>query len=459
MVTAKNSLPKHLATAFVLALLTLLVSASVASAAIRIGVYSGANGESTSLESSATLDKYIAKVGKAPAFVVDYRNVTAGQLLTSSEIQNLTAHGTGVLITWQLFKKGWGGEAITLPDIAAGKYDAPIRSAAQQAKGLPFEVMIRFAHEMNGDWYPWGVKGSSLNTGSSYVDAWRHIVSIFRAEGATNVKWVWSPNVDYDGVYPFTSYFPGDEWIDYVALDGYNWGTSGQGPDQWQSMTEVFASAYDRITALSSKPVMLAETSSSEAGGSKADWIKKGFLEEIPQRFPRVTDVVWFDRDQELDWRIDSSSSSLAAYREVVNSTIYGGTVPPPTPSVRPKKKSKTIRELRVTRKVDYTTSAGAAAQERRALGGFRVDGEIRYRIANPAEVKLEIDRRTAKGRFVTKTTLRGDGTPGAERIPLSRIGKRMKFRPGRYRVTITAVDDDGRTQTRHASFKVRRAR
>jgi hypothetical protein len=462
MVTAKQ-LPKNLLTTTVLALLILLLSSSVASAAIRIGVYSGANGESTSLESSATLDKYIAKVGKAPAFVVDYRNVTAGQLLTESEIANLSSHGTGALITWQLFKKGWGGEAITLPEITAGKYDSAIRSAAQQAKGLPFEVMIRFAHEMNGDWYPWGTEGSSLNTGSNYVDAWRHVVSIFRAEGAVNVKWVWSPNVDYDGSYPFASYFPGDEWIDYVALDGYNWGTAGQGPDAWQTFSEVFATAYGRLTSLSAKPVMIAETASSETGGDKAAWIRKSFLEELPQRFPRVTDVVWFDRNQELDWRIDSSSASLAAFREVVNSTLYGGTVPPPVvPTNPPKKKPKpkTLRELRVTRKVDVaTTGAAAQPQAEQALSGFRVEGEIRYRLGTRAKVKLQIERRTRKGRFATKTTFRGDGKPGSERIPLSRLARRMKFRPGVYRVTVTARDAEGLESDRRASFRVRRSR
>ena len=79
--------------------------------------------------------------------------------------------------------------------------------------------MIRFGHEMNGDWYGWSGQPAA------YVAAWRHVVSVFRGEGAANVKWVWSPNVD-NGDYPFARYFPGDSWVDYVALDGYNWGRS-----------------------------------------------------------------------------------------------------------------------------------------------------------------------------------------------------------------------------------------
>ncbi len=98
--------------------------------------------------------------------------------------------------------------------------------------------MIRFAHEMNGTWYPW----SGSATASTYVAAWRHIVSLFRADGVTNVQWVWSPNVQEGSKYPISPYFPGDEWIDYVGLDGYNWGTNNQGT--WQSAQDVFAASY-----------------------------------------------------------------------------------------------------------------------------------------------------------------------------------------------------------------------
>jgi Glycosyl hydrolase family 26 len=459
---------------FVTLLGALACTASAASAAIGLGIYSGANGEATTLESSETLDRYIADSGRTPAFVLDYRNVT-DPLLTQDQIENLQSHGTGVMVTWQLFKRGWSGETITLPDIAAGRYDSSLRDAANLAKGLPFEVMIRFAHEMNGDWYPWGPGGSAGNVGTNYVDAWRHIVSVFRAEGATNVKWVWSPNVDYEGSYPFAQYFPGDEWVDYVALDGYNWGTSGEGPDRWETLSEVFGSAYSKLTQMSAKPVIFAETASSEAGGDKAAWIRKGFLEELPQRFPRVEKVVWFDRDQEQDWRIDSSQSSLAAYREVVASTIYGGDVPPKPVEEAPvkgrgkgkagggKDKGKDARRrsrvesLRVTRRVGY---ARAVSERRRARRAGRVNGAIRYRLSDQASVKLEVSRRTRAGRFVTEAVLEREGQAGRARLPLASLGREVSFRTGAYRVSVTAIDPaEGVESTRSASFRVLKRR
>ncbi len=72
---------------------------------------------------------------------------------------------------------------------------------------------------------------------------------------------------------------------------------------------------------------MLAEVSSAEQGGSKADWITQGMLNTIPQAFPRIHAVVWFDWNLEYDWRVNSSSSSLAAFRAVVASPLYQGMV------------------------------------------------------------------------------------------------------------------------------------
>ena len=52
---------------------------------------------------------------------------------------------------------------------------------------------------------------------------------------------------------------------------------------------------------------------------------------EIPQRYPRIKVVNWFDRDKtkqgETDWRFNSSPQALSAYRAAVNSPLYQGEV------------------------------------------------------------------------------------------------------------------------------------
>jgi hypothetical protein len=131
------------------------------------------------------------------------------------------------------------------------------------------------------------------------------------------VEWVWSPNVDCGGSCPFTSFYPGDAWVDWVALDGYNYSSVDDMP--WRSFAEIFESSYNEMSALTTKPMMIAETSSAEEGGSKAEWITEMF-QELPAMFPRIHAVVWFDRVAETDWTIGSSAAALAAWQAIVAS-------------------------------------------------------------------------------------------------------------------------------------------
>jgi Glycosyl hydrolase family 26 len=399
---------------------------------IKLGAYIASSGQVSAPENAQLLDDYAAMVGRRPDIVMDYSNVT-DPLLTPGEIANLEARHETPMITWQLYRQGWSGPVISLQDIAAGAYDSYLRQAADLARGLPFDVMIRFAHEMNGPWEPWG-PGNDGNVGDGYVNAWRHVVSIFRQEGASNVKWVWSPNVDH-GSYPFAQYFPGDAWVDYVALDGYNWGTAGIGEPGWQSLAQVFSGSYQQLTQLSSKPVIIAETSSSEIGGDKAAWIRTGFLNTIPQQFPRVSAVIWFDRIQEEDWRIDSSPASLAAYRSVVASTLYGGNVPPETTNVQ---------SLRVTRRVQVGRRPGRHA----SASAASVSGSVRYRLSRSASVTITVGSRSKRKFTFTRESSAQKGT-----VSLAQVVGGHRLRPGRYWVVASAVDGSG------APSKPRRAR
>jgi len=180
---------------------------------------------------------------------------------------------------------------------------------------------VRFAHEMNGNWYPWG-SGVNGNTAARYIAAWRHVVRIFRRAGASNVRWVWSPNVyGNNGARAFAPLYPGNRWVDWVALDGYNWGplrTSG-----WVGFGDLFGPSYDAMTRLTRKPLMIAETATSEHGGDKAAWIRDALEVTLPTRFPRVRALVWFDREKETDWRVTSSPAALLAFGAAVRSPVF----------------------------------------------------------------------------------------------------------------------------------------
>jgi len=274
---------------------------------VQLGVYTARQGESSGLESAATLDAYIGRTGHHPAILHDYRNIT-DPLLTDAEIANVKAHATTPMITWQLYRSGWEGPTIPLADVARGVYDSYIDAACALALEQPFKILIRFAHEMNGDWYGWGKQPGE------YVAAFRRVAGRLRA--APNVRTVWCPNVDY-GNYPIRPYWPGANFVHWMALDGYNWGPGG-GPGKWQTLREVFEPSYRTLQGLSQRPIMLGEVASVEAGGDKNTWIRGGFLRAIPNHLPRIKAAVWYDRPQERDWRVDSSPAALDAWRTVV---------------------------------------------------------------------------------------------------------------------------------------------
>jgi hypothetical protein len=416
-----------------------MIAPTLASAApLKLGVYVASQGQVGAPEDARVLDSYAEMVGRKPDIVMDYSNIT-DPLLTQTAISNLQARGETPMVTWQLYKSGWSGATVSLHEIASGSYDGYLHAAADLAKRLPFAVMIRFAHEMNGNWYGWS------GDPSAYVEAWRHVVSVFRGDGANNVKWVWAPNVD-NGSYPFSAYFPGDQWVDYVALDGYNWGTAGPGVKRWQSLYQVFASSYAQITRLSAKPLIISETASGEAGGSKAAWIREGFLTTIPKRFPRVAAVIWFDRQQEEDWRINSSPASLQAYREAVASSLYGG----PGRSLKATAAARAqVIALEVT-----ASKAARGARSARHSRAWASGGEIFYRLSRRAALHIAVRtlaRRRASGFSVTL------GRPTrVGHVPLSRLVGKSRLPRGAYQVTATAIDRSGAvSRPRRAAFRI----
>lgn len=284
-------------------------------------------------EDPTKIDEYTNMVGTPPAIVAWYQNWAQSSVKEFDQrtMEAVTSRGAMPMVTW-VPRDPTKGKAnkqqlkYAPRTIAAGEHDDYIQRWARGAAEWGKPMYIRFAHEMNTFWYPWGV-GVNDNTSAEYVAAWRHIVDIFRQEGATNVHWVWSPNVSTETSPSFEEIYPGDDYVDGIALDGYNWGTT-QSWSRWQTLAEVLGPDYDKVTALApSKPFMIAEMGSAEEGGDKGAWIRDAFDKDIPTRLPATKAVVWFDSNKtdegETDWQIDSSQSSLAAYSEVAASPAY----------------------------------------------------------------------------------------------------------------------------------------
>ena len=215
--------------------------------------------------------------------------------------------------------------------LLSGRYDAYIHEFASKADewGKPF--FLRFNWEMNGFWFPWS-EGVNGNTPGQFVAAWRHVHDIFESEGADNVTWVWCPNVDlYNTLTPLGELYPGDAYVDWTGLDGFNWGKR-RGSPGWQSFNQVFHRTYKRIVSkvAPGKPVMLAEVASSDKGGSKPAWIKD-MLGKIRHRYRKVRAVIWYDVDDRgTNWPIERRKQDGNAFRSGIKSgayrpNLYGG--------------------------------------------------------------------------------------------------------------------------------------
>jgi hypothetical protein len=229
-------------------------------------------------------------VGAPPRIVMWYASWQAGGDFPAEAARRSAAAGAVPQVTWEPWDPAAGPEQQTFPltAIADGRFDEYVGRWAEQVEQYAGPVMLRFAHEMNTPTYPWGeVEGR--NPDGSYVAAWRHVHEVFSEAGATNVTWVWSPNVPYSGTTDLAVLYPGDDFVDAVALDGYNWSTVH--PDTgWQSFAEVFGPGLDQLDDLTDRPRLIGEVASAEVGGDKGA--------------------------KETDWRISSSPGSLEAFRE-----------------------------------------------------------------------------------------------------------------------------------------------
>jgi Glycosyl hydrolase family 26 len=258
-------------------------------------------------------------------------------------LEKIRTYGAIPLYSWASEANGSPEEPeYQLADIIEGKYDAYVEGWAREAKAWGHPFFLRLDWEMNGNWFPWSEKVNGNNPGE-FVTAWRHIHDIFARVGATNVSWVWSPYANPSGnstLIPASTLYPGDSYVDWTGIDGYNHGTVG--PYKWKTFAQIFGPDYAAITSTiaPSKPMLLPEVASDERGGSKAAWIEEMFA-QLPTAFPDVRGLLWFDHEENgYEWPIETSAAATEAFatgiadpRYLSNSlgALPDGPVPVPT--------------------------------------------------------------------------------------------------------------------------------
>jgi beta-mannanase len=210
--------------------------------------------------------------------------------------------------------------------IANGNCDDFLHASGKNLANIKDEFFLVFAWEMNNDNNEWSIPISASKP-EDFIAAWRRIHSIFKEEGVTAIDWVFCPNVPEVGVLPYSQFYPGDDYVDWLGLDGYNWGTT-QSWSSWVDFSGVFTASYNSITKIApGKPLMLAEVNTTDKGGDKAGWYKDMFLKQIPYNFPAIKAVVIFNEDktkqEKVNWKVDITKESLSAFSEAVKPDFY----------------------------------------------------------------------------------------------------------------------------------------
>ncbi len=244
-------------------------------------------------------------------------------------MESIRAHGSIPVLSWSsaALPTSVDQPEFQLADVIEGHFDSYLTQFAEAAKAWGHPFFLRFDWEMNENWMQWS-EGVNGNKPGEFVAAWRHVHDIFTAVGATNATWVWCPYVDPNSsARELASFYPGDEYVDWTALDGYNWGTNPSAPRGWRTFDQVFSSTYGAVTETiaPSKPMMIGEMGSSEDGGSKAEWITEA-LEAIPAEYPRIRAMLWFDANADgMDWPIETSAAATTSFARRIQSGPFTG--------------------------------------------------------------------------------------------------------------------------------------
>jgi mannan endo-1,4-beta-mannosidase len=194
----------------------------------------------------------------------------------------------------------------SLAAIAAGGSDRYLRQFAGAVRHYGGHVIISFAPEADGRWYPWGWHHASA---AQWVAAWRHVVTVFRQADAINVTWLWVMSGDSRATGHLRNWWPGARYVDWIGVDGYYYKAAN-------TFRSVIGNTVRTIRRFTHKPVLLSEVGIGPRAGQAA---------KIPGLFAGIRrdhllGLVYFDVNQHQglyhqNWRLDDNPAAVAAFR------------------------------------------------------------------------------------------------------------------------------------------------
>lgn len=260
--------------------------------------------------------KFKDTFSKAPYLVMVFCDWS--RLIDDKVIEGIYSQGCVLFVSWE----PWDGitkKAIDYDALLAGQHDEYIRDFALKLKNIDQSVYLRFAHEVNGNWYPW----SGVNIGKEkYIAMARHLRGIFDVLEVNNVRWVYS--INWEDLpkenNSFIDYYPGDDYIDFVGIDGYNWGDTMPW-SKWMSFKDIFDLRIKEVRKSINKDIIISEFSSASSGGDKAKWVSDAF--DYIRKNKSIRAFVIFNVNKEAAWSFYQGEAVKKALKGKLKSSYF----------------------------------------------------------------------------------------------------------------------------------------
>lgn len=229
------------------------------------------------------------------------------------------------------------GTLVTWPEIAAAVPGDPVYQRmvdwANGIAGFGAHVYVSFDHE------PELPRNAIRGTPADFVAAWRNLVDVFRSHGATDVTWIWNVTAysfrDVNGHWYAAAYYPGDDYVDAIGAEDYNWEGCRPGIPQ---PYRPFGNPINGLRLFGllhpDKPLTIMEYGaaySSAFEGSQAQWLTQMHQTLEQPAWHQIAMVSYFDpndRPTVCDWRL-TGSSAVQAFADMANDPYFGATTPP----------------------------------------------------------------------------------------------------------------------------------
>ncbi len=296
------------------------------------GVFAPVSGHRSEMEISwESIRSYAEAAGKNPAIVVfshEWRSNRTFPLRESALIRSTGAVPYIRLMIRSDTRQYQPEPLYTLARIRDGRYDRELSAWAQDARAFGSPIIVEWGTEVNGNWFPWnGFWNRGEEGARRFSDAYRHIITLMREEGAANIIWVyhvnWNsvPSSSWNG---YSSYYPGDEYIDWIGVSLYGDLYTSGSPGPFSSVMEQVYPALEGIGR--EKPLFISEFGTDLSGHAAAVWTRDALSSLVSGRWPRIIGFAWWNAawpdarspDTTISLRIEESQEISALFREYI---------------------------------------------------------------------------------------------------------------------------------------------